>query len=356
MVIDGLFIRNFRGIKQLEISDFGKVNLLTGKNNCGKTSVLEALFLVVGISNPSLSLNINNFRGIALSNDQEFSFNFYKLDFTNQITISAEQTGNKKRVLHLDPILTSTPGFIKEDLDNKNESFDTNISKTSLANIEGLRLDYTLYKNDKEDHSYISDISLKRGQRIIPKDYIEEINATFQSPAIGDSGIVVQLEKIIIDKKLDELIPVLKKIDSSISDLRIGTNGIIYVDTGFERLIPLNIMGDGIRRLVALITSIYSMKNGILLIDEIDTGFHYSTLKMLWKTILDASSRYNVQIFATTHSYECIQAFSEAHKEYLNFEDLRLFRIEKSAKGDHKSYKYSTEVLNAAMESEWEIR
>ena len=95
-------IENFRGIKTLEISDLKRVNLLVGRNNCGKTSILEAFFLVSGISVPDLTVKIHNFRGLILTNDEDFSYMFSNLDFSSQIHIKAS-IDNQKRDLSITP-------------------------------------------------------------------------------------------------------------------------------------------------------------------------------------------------------------------------------------------------------------
>ena len=77
-MIQDIKIENFRGITSLEIQDFKKINIFVGKNNCGKTSVLEALFLVTGISNPSLSVTINNMRSLVINNIVDLKFIFNK--------------------------------------------------------------------------------------------------------------------------------------------------------------------------------------------------------------------------------------------------------------------------------------
>ena len=66
MKIKNIEIKQFRGLPGLSLDNFGSINLLLGNNNCGKTTVLEALFLMIGISNPQLSLSINSFRDFAI--------------------------------------------------------------------------------------------------------------------------------------------------------------------------------------------------------------------------------------------------------------------------------------------------
>ena len=77
-----------------------------------------------------------------------------------------------------------------------------------------------------------------------------------------------------------------------------------------DRYIDLTEMGDGVRHLVSIVTSLYATENGHLFIDEIENGIHYTVLDDIWNIVLKLSKELNVQVFATTHSKECIESFS----------------------------------------------
>lgn len=83
-------IEKFRGIEKLKLDDFKTLNLFVGKNNSGKTSILEALFLSIGVSNPQLSINIDSFRNILHGDADDFKFIFHNLDFNNRIKLKTE--------------------------------------------------------------------------------------------------------------------------------------------------------------------------------------------------------------------------------------------------------------------------
>lgn len=93
-----LKITNFRAINSLEAEDFKRVNLITGRNNCGKTTVLEALFLISGMSNPQIPIVINNFRNLILNGDDNFSVLFNELDFSHIPEISAGINGHTRSI------------------------------------------------------------------------------------------------------------------------------------------------------------------------------------------------------------------------------------------------------------------
>ncbi len=86
--------------------------------------------------------------------------------------------------------------------------------------------------------------------------------------------------------------------------------GIVVGLTGQGRL-PLGSMGDGMRRMMALSTSLAFTKDGCLFVDEIDTGLHYSVMANMWKLVIEKAIASNIQVFATTHSWDCIAGLSE---------------------------------------------
>ena len=91
-------------------------------------------------------------------------------------------------------------------------------------------------------------------------------------------------------------------------------------------------------------------------IDEIENGFHYSAMEVLWQAVFNAAKEFNVQVFASTHSYECVKAFSSAYSNMGRKKDeIRLFRIERKD-DDFGVVAYDNEILKASLESDWEVR
>ena len=86
----------------------------------------------------------------------------------------------------------------------------------------------------------------------------------------------------------------------------------IMVDVGFPKLLPINLMGDGIRKIFSLLVLMYISRDGIILIDEIDNGFHYSAMRQLWSAILISAKEFNTQVFATTHNEDSIRGLVQS--------------------------------------------
>jgi len=129
---------------------------------------------------------------------------------------------------------------------------------------------------------------------------------------------------------------------------------IINGDIGMRELVPLPLMGEGMGRLLSIILAIANAKGGTILIDEIENGLHHSVLTDVWKAIADAARRSDVQIFATTHSYECIiaahQAFETSEKD-----DFRYHRLER-VKDKIQAITYDRENLAISEEMNLEMR
>jgi AAA15 family ATPase/GTPase len=114
-------------------------------------------------------------------------------------------------------------------------------------------------------------------------------------------------------------------------------------------------MGDGMRRILAYTASLVSAENGVVLVDEIDTGLHYSVQTDMWRLVLETAEALNVQVFATTHSWDCIEAFQEAMAEEGWPERGQLLRV--SRDGDAtRAVLYSGEELAIATAQEIEVR
>lgn len=357
MFFTSIEIENFRSIESLKIDNIKQVNLITGRNNCGKTSILEAIFLLVGISNPQLSVNIHMFRDLLLMRDEDFSYLFKNLDFANNPTIIGK-LNTQERLLTINPIhpdFSEIPKQISEKRELSNSEFVSNVSTATIDKIEGLNLSFTIDKKK----NFQTQIRLRQEQMQLPNGYKEKLRAGLINPKTIMKDIDYKLELILVRKELGIIIDALKEIEPNLLNISMGVRGMIYADIGLDKLIPLNLMGDGIRRILAILTAIVANKNSILLIDEIENGLHHKTLSVLWKAVLKTALANNVQLFITTHSYECVQAITQTYQEQQTTFDkntIGLFRIERDDKGKHRALFYDADILIAGIEKNFEVR
>ena len=139
-----------------------------------------------------------------------------------------------------------------------------------------------------------------------------------------------------------------------IKDIVLSQNEVL-VGVGLNKRIPINVMGDGARKILSILTTIYECRNGIVLIDEISNGFHYSVMKALWQTILLASKKNNVQLFATSHDLDSIKGLRDAalHDEG---DKVAFLKLQHTADAELKSYCYTTDSIDYMLNQEIEVR
>src|SRR2546422_5141395 len=149
----------------------------------------------------------------------------------------------------------------------------------------------------------------------------------------------------------------LRKIEPRLKNIRsIKPHGaaLIYIDLGLKEKIPAIHFGQGFIRLLSIYAELITSGKKVLLIDEVENGLHYSVLTEIWRGLLHAAQLEGVQIFATTHSYECIKAAHAAFAETMDY-DFALHRLEE-VKGDITVTSYDRETLETSLASNFEIR
>ena len=354
-----LTINGFRGIKHLEVGDFRQVNLFVGKNNCGKTTILESLFLLTGPTNPQLPLKINGFRDFDIVDENSWRVFFSKLDINSDIKLSGEldKPGEERNLVIKPNMKAATLSTTTTD----KKSINIKDSYTGLSPVmNGLILDYSFVKGRaKKSKKPVTTKVITTGTGIefkTPNDYEETSRGVFINAKTVSGDIGTQFNDIQIRKQTDRIVKVLRQIEPSLVDLSLGADGIVYCDIGLDRLLPLNVMGDGMFRLVSIILAILDAQDGIVLIDEIENGLHHSSQEILWDAIFESAKEFNVQIFAATHSIECVEAFSSSYSRIgKNNDDIRLYRIERKG-DDFRVVSYDHDILEASLDSGWEVR
>lgn len=130
---------------------------------------------------------------------------------------------------------------------------------------------------------------------------------------------------------------------------------MLYADVRLPERIALPLLGEGFNRLVQIYGAIIGEGADIVLIDEIENGLHWSALPQIWTGIREAVNKEEVQIFATTHSLECISAAAAAFKgEPKN--DLAVHRLERTDSGDIRCLTMNEDELERMLERDWEVR
>jgi predicted ATPase len=363
-------IANFKNFKEFEIQGFERINLIVGKNNSGKTALLEALFIHAGAYNPELALRIGGFRGIDIINpisaQKAIESLFYNFDTNNVIELSGKtitfegesfiQVGlgilhDEKKLREISPLPYSKPEFYPFQKPGGEllpigiaTVFQLTYEKTVNDNIE--KKEYYLILTSNSISLYPPPPSPPFMTIFIPSREIFSLPMETQ-----------QFSQLRLENFHEKIISALKIIEPDLKTVEVLTISglpILYGDIGLNKPLPLAMLGEGLVRLSRILTSIGVGKNGIVLIDEIENGFHYSITRDVWKAIAKMARECNVQVFATTHSFECIMYAHEAFIEDEQY-DFKLFRLE-NVKGKIVAIDYDKETLDEAIKAGFEVR
>ena len=357
-MLSNLNIDNFRGIQKLSIKDMRRLVLLSGNNNVGKSSVLEAVFFMMDHLSPDSFNHMNGFRGLNTPTNGVSLWEplFYQMNPDNTIRIQATQGINTLTLSYEkdDSYVPALNGGIPKNVAGSfQSSAKRNYTLRFNFRVEG-SLEYSeIGHYTTSENGTLREIAEDNSNKqLLQLTYTSFVNNNFVRT---DRAILDRMGKAEINGEKQKLIDFLQRIDPSISDIvTLSINGIpqLYINTN-KKLLPVQFSGDGINKLLYIVLSIMDAKNGILLVDEIDTGFHYSMYTDLWKIISDVSHDYNCQVIATTHSYENIIGAVEGVKEYP--EDFSFYRLGYDKDG-LKSFRSSYDLLKSALRSEMEVR
>ena len=344
-MIEELKINNFRSIKNLKIDKFENINIFLGKANTGKTSILEAIYIILSMDSRAI-IRITNLRSIALYNDIFDSlFYDYNTDETIKFSINVD---NELVKLEIKPaIINSTVTFSEENIKDNIETSN---------NIYNLDFNYT--RNEK---NYTPNISIEKKNNNESKFSFNIMECAFfyRVELIADySSSLYKNLKIIFENnaKKEELKKYYQQFDNRIKDIRFIENKIAVEIEGLHNAINIKAMGKGFQTYITIIASIV-VGNKYILIDEIENGIHFETMKILLKNIIDLSKEYNLQFFITTHSKEFIQTLNYIiEKDYSKSNIISAFNLYYDKENNIDIIDYSQENFNHLIKNDNEIR
>ncbi len=340
LLLDSLEIKGYRCFEHLTIEKLGRVNLIVGKNNVGKTALLEALWIYATRGTSETILRLLNWRDevpfyVADANSRNILFQkedlmsqagnmFYgrpKLDLgsNEEITVSSSNSS-----LHI-----YTTKLMDQD---ENLISDPVLFQKIWGTLPRGLLIFSKFKVLNQDQIQTEFYSLDVTQSFIP-ERIPELKHEFISSGILDNLKLVQLwDEAVINNLEEEALKFLQIIENKIEYINFvatsrGMRYPIASNGKSSNRVTLKSYGEGMSRLLGLSLAFVQCNGGILLIDEIESGLHYSVLPDVWKLIFKTAKDLNVQVFATTHSKDCIEAFAQA--AYDSPEDGMLIRLER---------------------------
>jgi len=357
-VYSRITIKNFRGIESLEAVGLRRINLIVGRNNCGKSTLLEALFLLGGATNPKLPATLGQLRGQQWGErypDPVWRSLCRDLNPKIPVEIVGQwDEEQRERTLRIRAIeeSSSADGYGPSSRGQGGVAVAT---QSSVVNR--LELRYTDARGEEITTTAIFDPTTGE-LRASPQNRADFIRTTLLSArAYPNPALDAQQFSSLLKRKLDrDIVEALRIIEPNVQRTEVlsdATGPSIYLDVGLDALVPLAMCGEGLVRLFSIILELIASSGGVLLIDEIENGLHYTVMPTLWKLLGELVEKHNVQVFGTTHSDEMMRSALEAFAGTAGV--LGLFRIDK--RGDqHVMVSYSDEAMQSVREAPFEVR
>ena len=320
-------IENFRGIERLEVSGLGRVNLIIGRNNAGKTAMMEAIWMAGSAENAARALAILQdvrrpdmpvedfdgfWRPIFRGGDAERGLLVDLRQMKSEQATGAGTRVSMKRARRSPPELST-------DLAGGPSRHGT------------WALECTIEYAGKTHEQVVTG-----GSRGI--EFPEVMNpypfATWIDAKPVEYRRVIRMLSLLKQQGRDSMVKdLLRLIDEQVEGLEIlsptGGQAAIFVrQKGQTALLPIQMMGEGIQRCLDIAVTLAGGESVLLGIDEIENGLHHSTLEPIWRWLATVSATRDMQFFATTHSEECVQAACRAFSA-LNDDGLRVIRLDR---------------------------
>lgn len=377
-MLDSLIIKNFRSLADFEVAKLGRVNLMVGKNNSGKSTVLEALRIYAGNGQREL-LDV-----IAAEHDERYRVRESErtepdapLPFQDFFTgrnfpaddNTAIQIGS---ALNSDDVLRVQHVFLAEErepvVDEVGEtSFRVRrriVPKKQLQSETGeLRQALQITKAEKRYPPFFLDNGYSRFRpsvieatnmtpcSVIPTQFIspDELADEWDKIALTEYAEVVKEAMRIIAPEFENL-NFVRNDDGRPASRSVFQRSAKVKLSNVPRPVPLNSLGDGMLRVLQLALKLFPAKGGFLLIDEFENGLHYSVQGKVWTLLFEMAERLDIQVFATTHSWDCIESFTKVAVARKDIDGV-LFRMGRSVRTSDYGKVIATVFDEAALQN-----
>jgi len=346
---------NFRCFKKLELSDLRRINVVVGKNATGKTALLELVRLALGAT-PQVAFTLNQLRGVSfygglpLSREQfeaQWNWLFFGFDPNNHVAAKVVDNNSHRAVLRIsyDPEKAVTP-IPQAGV----PSLVTTILPLSFDRIDFSGNASKLLASVHPQGSLTFDQGPELGLAT------EFFASSWILNSQQNAGWFSQLS---LENREGEVVQAIRKEFGYINDLQVLSLGAmqqtaVYATVPFlPNKLPLSLVSAGVTKFFSILSVILFRSHGVVLIDEIENGLHYERLPALWQIMLALARQYDTQIFASTHSNECLQALLSTIKG--NESDFMLLRAERDD-GSSSIVQFEGREFEAALAKHGEIR
>ncbi|TAF07739.1 MAG: chromosome segregation protein SMC [Nostocales cyanobacterium] len=374
-------IENFRCFKSFELQQLGRINLLVGENNSGKTSILEAIQLLCSRTDLDPLAEVINNRGEDFWSDDgkgerqldiRHLFYGHEIEPGSKLSISVINDNTQEKFDILIAMLRANNTSYGYDETHIYEK-QVNSNDESFDDLKKLGFIVTWIRDEQPSEKlalYISpdgglpidSIMMFRHRKSLsasktPKTQFIKSSSlqTEEMIELFDQLVLTPEERIVEDalQRIDSKIQRIAPVSSQKLRYSLGSRGGFLVLLSDGKRVPIGSMGDGIWRILGLALAIVSAKDGYLFVDEIDTGLHFTAMSDMWKMIWDTAKRLNVQVFATTHNSDCWKSLADIAEQEDTDDGIRIHRIEK---GQETSVVFIEPEIVIAAEENIEVR
>lgn len=380
-MLETVKIEGFRCFRTFELKKLGRLNLLVGTNNSGKTSILEAIQILCSRTNLEPLAQVMSdrgeyfiseeqgggrefdirhlFNGHEIEPDMQFAIAGKNGEKQEKITVSISPTKNEKNIARKGEISVQDNQKIDIVFDrNFDDKLQLNVSWKDGSQKEGIN-GILLSRNGGVLEDYI-----RRSTAIgLPKP--SSIKTQFVTSSSLSSTEMLELfdrilltpEENIITESLKIIEPNLERIaplsSQKFRNLESREGFVVRLSDSNQR-VPIGSFGEGTWRMLGLALATTCAENGVLFVDEIDTGLHFTVMSKMWKLVWETAKRLNVQVFATTHNSDCWKSLASLYQQEESLRDeITIHRIEK---GRESSVVFDAREIAVAAEEEIEVR
>ncbi len=356
-----LEIANFRAFKSLKADGLQRINLIAGDNNIGKTGLLEAIYLAHADKWDTLQKLPALFRRIQVRegenpNTQDVTDNFWLWLF------------HRRELTTPWHVLLAGPDHDQDAIGRlMRQSMEGEVYWGREFPVTSAMLGLEIGSDTDFENKVYTTMRLHGGlssdqqwQSKKPGPVVTALSTRFQPP-VYDAELV---NAIAVRNEEDELIECLRLVEPRLTKLKYlklpgHAYPYVYADIGFGRgkdLIPATQLGQGFARLLDLFATIMVNRTKILLIDEFENGLQHDALVPVWRSLGKMARARDIQIFATTHSYECIQAAHEAAASQDGDYDLGVIKLQWDRAKEVEAVMLDREMIETALDARLEVR
>lgn len=349
-------VNNYRGLDNLEIDTLRRINLIGGFNGTGKSTLLEAIFLMLDRKNPAALMRSFAAKNLQLPYPDGLDYVFGRRGKDVPAEISAKTQDGR-----LEVVLSKGPAPTPVNVATPNNQGLSHFSQSTIDSRQiGVHL-RTRFNDQDDDASFAVQMSHEQlncmvnaaGKAPIVPGVI--MTAQTRPSAIEDAQRYSALAK---ERRTGDVIANLKFLNAKLKNLHLlqeGNQPTLYAEMEDGAFLQTSLLGGGFQSVLSIVLLMMTTRNGVVVFDEVDSAIHFTRLEFFWTLVARLADKENCQVFAVTHSRECIAAAIAGISGCGHMRSLEYIRLENDD-GSTDAIIYSGEELADAISAGWEIR